>query len=61
MYEETNNLEKALDCYSLATAVKRRVDPSMWYRMATMAVNLNKKEYALHCLSKASRADPHTL
>ena len=59
VYEETNNLEKALDCYSLATAVKRRVDPSMWYRMATMAVNLNKKEYALHCLSKASRADPH--
>jgi len=59
VYEETNNLEKALDCYSLATAVKRRVDPSIWYRMATMAVNLNKKEYALHCLSKASRSDPH--
>ena len=59
VYEETNDLEKALDSYSLATAVKRGVDPSMWYRMASLAVNVNNKDYAIHCLAKAARSDPH--
>ena len=58
VYEEMNNLEKALDCYSLAVALKRAADPSMWYRMASLAVNVNKKEYALHCLAKAAKSDP---
>lgn len=58
VYEEMEDLEKALDCYSIATALKRGVDPSMWYRMATLAVNVNKKEYALHCLARAARSDP---
>jgi general transcription factor 3C polypeptide 3 (transcription factor C subunit 4) len=59
VYEETNALDKALDCYSLATVLKRSVDPSMWYRMAALAVQVGNKEYAIHCLAKASRSDPY--
>ena len=59
VYEETNALDKALDCYTLATVLKRSVDPSMWYRMATLAVNVGNKEYAIHCLAKAARSDPY--
>jgi len=58
VYEETKQLDKALDCYSLATAVKRGVDQSMWYRMASLAVTVGNKEYALHCLARAARLDP---
>jgi len=59
VYEETNDVEKALDCYTVATKMKRSVDPSMWYRMATHAVNLGNKEYAIYCLAKAAKLDPY--
>lgn len=57
VYEEMNDLEKVLDSYFLVMVVKCGVDLLMWYRMASLAVNVNNKDYVIYCLVKVVRFD----